>query len=110
MNSVLKSLSKIDPILNQLSKDVAPISWVSSQNVFNDLLSCIIEQQIPYRSTKKTFEKMLDKSGLDAVTPETFEIFEEKGIQDYKLSRNKIESIASLLEFYENGAPTWEKL
>ena len=62
----MKSMFK-DPVLQTLSNSYKITDIESTQSVFHDLISCIVEQQIHYRSSKKTFEKM--KSKKPAVVP-----------------------------------------
>ena len=50
----------------------------STQDVFHDLMSCILEQQIHYRSTKKVFQKMLQAADLQRLSLDNFEHFEKK--------------------------------
>jgi len=57
-------LKKVDPILKEVIATIPFPQIVSTKNVFHDLMSCVLEQQIHYRSTKKIFQKMLDKSNL----------------------------------------------
>lgn len=50
-----------DFILEKIILSIAPPQIISTNNVFHDLMSCLLEQQIHYRSTKKIFTKMLEK-------------------------------------------------
>jgi len=61
MNNVisLKQISNVDPILSNIINCIDFPKIVSTNNVFHDLISCVCEQQIHYRSTKKIFQKML---------------------------------------------------
>lgn len=89
-----------DPVLQTLSNSYKITDIESTQSVFHDLISCIVEQQIHYRSTKKTFEKMLQLAGLRLLTLENFEIFESKGLLKQKLSIQKYESLLCILDFF----------
>jgi len=40
--------------------DLPPLA--STGDVFHDLMSCVVEQQIHYRSTKKIFAKALERA------------------------------------------------
>ena len=48
-----------DEILKDILASIELPEVESTKSVFHDLMSCIIEQQIHYRSSKKIFEKML---------------------------------------------------
>lgn len=78
-------LQSVDPILNKVINSVSPPNLISTKNVFHDLMSCIIEQQIHYRSTKRQFQKMLDKAEINELNLNNFSIFEEKAFVDVKL-------------------------
>ncbi|WP_304238190.1 DNA-3-methyladenine glycosylase [Jiulongibacter sediminis] len=95
-------LAKNDPVLGQIIDSIDPKLPVSSNSVFHDLMSCVIEQQIHYRSTKKTFEKLLAKAGIETLTPENFHLIEQAGLTELKLSTQKLNTI-------QNTRDLWEK-
>jgi len=106
---VIQHLSSQDEVLHSIIKEVDWPEVNSTHNVFHDLLSCVIEQQIHYRSTKKTFAKLLAKASLRDLTPDNFTRFEEV-MDDVKLSMNKYETIAGILEFFDLHSPDWLKM
>ena len=108
-NSVAHHLSAKDNILKQVIAEVEWLLVASTRNVFHDLLSCIIEQQIHYRSTKKTFAKLLAKASLEELTLDNFEQLEEV-LGDVKLSMKKYETLERILEFFDLHSPDWTRL
>ncbi len=50
-----QQLAQADPVLEKIIGTVPEPIFESTQNVFSDLMSCILEQQIHYRSTKRIF-------------------------------------------------------
>lgn len=91
--------------------DTCPWTVVeSSQQIFHDLISCVIEQQIHYRSTKKQFEKLLKQAHLEYLTIENFEEFEQQALTHIKLSGRKFETIAHVLEAFQAPQPDWKLL
>lgn len=91
-----------DSILKQV---VAPLEvpfFASTNQVFHDVISCIIEQQIHYRSSKKIFANALKRSGIAYVTPENFHLFELHGISNLKMSMNKYETLLRFVEYWSN--------
>ncbi len=50
-------LIQADPIFVNIIRTIPEHVTVSSDNVFMDLVSCVIEQQIHYRSSKKIFQR-----------------------------------------------------
>ncbi len=99
-----------DPILANIITNVELPDIESTQSVFHDLMSCIIEQQIHYRSTKRTFAKMMGQAGLAILTPENFHIFEEKSFGSVKLSAKKYETINNILSYWSKHILNWEEL
>jgi DNA-3-methyladenine glycosylase II len=99
-----------DEFLKQVIETIPAPDIISTKNVFHDLMSCILEQQIHYRSTKKTFHRMLLAADLTTLTPTNFEQFEEKGLRDKKLSSQKYETLEQVIDFFENNTPAWELL
>lgn len=56
------TLVKNDPILRNIITQIEKPFIISTNDVFHDLMSCIIEQQIHYRSTKKIFAKAMERA------------------------------------------------
>ncbi|MEL6850129.1 MAG: hypothetical protein AAFP92_16515 [Bacteroidota bacterium] len=107
---ITQHLMEVDEILAEW---IPRLDWPEAPTdpaVFHDLMSCIIEQQIHYRSTKKTFARLLGKAGIDVLTVENFEIFEEKALNGFKLSGKKQETIAGVIDFFSSTPPAWEHL
>ncbi len=94
------SLSKSDPILGNIIATIPEPQFQSTNNVFHDLMSCILEQQIHYRSTKKIFQKMLNIASLEILTPENFAQFEKKAFQNTNFSMTKYETIERTVDFF----------
>lgn len=109
MNSE-KKIAKSDPILEKIISELPEPKIDSTNNVFHDLMSCILEQQIHYRSTKKIFQKMLNTANLERLTPTNFHQFEKKAFTNIKLSASKYETIASVLDFWNENKIDWNLL
>ncbi|MEM8601075.1 MAG: hypothetical protein AAGF99_14240 [Bacteroidota bacterium] len=90
-----------DPVLARLEQTVPLPPHESTGEVFHDLVSCLVEQQIHYRSTKHVFARALERAGLVRVTPTTFGAFESEGLADIPLSRQKREALASTTAFFQ---------
>ena len=73
-------------------------------------MSCVIEQQIHYRSTKKSFSRLLQKADIQLLTPDNFSIFEEKSLSTAKLNSRKWETLERLLNFFENTSLPWQEM
>jgi DNA-3-methyladenine glycosylase II len=82
----------------------------STYNVFHDLMSCILEQQIHYRSTKKIFDKMLTSAHIDRLTVQNFPRFEDKAFSSIKLSLAKYETVLAVVSFFSENNLPWHSL
>lgn len=105
-----KFLSKQDAALAQIISEITLPEIESTQDVFHDLMSCVLEQQIHYRSTKKIFQKMCEAAEIDVLTPQNFGDFEDKAFEKYKLSESKYETALRIIEFWKNNEIDWQKL
>jgi DNA-3-methyladenine glycosylase II len=61
-----------DPILANIIAHIELPIINSTNDVFHDLMSCIIEQQIHYRSTKRIFSKALERANIEHLTLDNF--------------------------------------
>lgn len=108
-NQIKKLLESDDKILHQIVQTIPPPNFISTKNVFHDLMSCLIEQQIHYRSTKKIFSKLLTKAGITHLTTDNFEQLEDNGLATYSLSMKKYEAIHEVRLFFEQQKINWEE-
>lgn len=98
---------KFDPVLDNIVQQIPGPEIVSTKDVFHDLLSCVLEQQIHYRSTKKIFQKMLRAAKIERLSPANFSTFEEMALKDAKLSIGKYETVLRILDFWEINQVDW---
>lgn len=111
MNDEIRNhLTAGDEVLGKLIQELDLPEIASTEHVFHDLMSCTIEQQIHYRSSKKTFAKLLEKASLELLTLDSMDAFEEKALGTYKLSGRKEETIAHIAEFFQQGEPDWSTM
>lgn len=103
-------LKKNDPALTQIISEIQLPYIESTQDVFHDLMSCVLEQQIHYRSTKKMFQKMLEAAEINTLTLQNFGDFEDKAFEKYKLSERKYETALRVIEFWEDKEVNWQSL
>jgi len=108
-DSIIKHLASNDDVLKDIVQKIQLPEIISTQNVFHDLMSCIIEQQIHYRSTKKTFQKALEASEIALLSIQNFSVFEEKGLRNIKLSTTKYETILRILAYFKEQNIDWAK-
>lgn len=99
-----------DPILKKIMDTIPEPRIESTGDVFFDLMSCIIEQQIHYRSTKRIFAKGLERAGLATLTLDNFPVFEEKALSAIKLSDSKYTTLAEAIHFFSTQKVDWQSL
>lgn len=101
-------LSRVDPVLKRVIGQTPLPIIASTQNVFHDLLSCVIEQQIHYRSTKRVFTRVLEAAELERVTPQNFSRLAERGLPTLKLSGQKVATLGRVVSFFERSTWDWQ--
>jgi len=110
MTQAQTQLAQSDEVLANIITQIPLPQIESTHNVFHDLLSCIIEQQIHYRSSKKRFQKLLEKATIEELTTKNFEQFEQKLLSEVKLSIQKFNTIASIVDFFEQQSFKWQTM
>ena len=106
----LEYLKKQDPILKKVIATVPRPNFKSTENLFHDLISCVVEQQIHYRSTKNVFQKMLSHANLKTLTPQNFQEFEKRSVGIVKLSMKKQNTILNIIEWWNQHTIDWDLL
>jgi DNA-3-methyladenine glycosylase II len=110
MKSIQEFFSKQDPILaNIIAQIPVPITETKG-DVFHDMLSCIIEQQIHYRSTKRIFAKALERANIEHVTLNNFHLLEKHALPQIKLSMGKYEILLAFVEYWSSNKLDFNKL
>ena len=109
-DEIKKQITQNDTVMKVIVDTIPKPEIISTGNVFHDIMSCILEQQIHYRSTKRTFEKMLKTAEIRELTMDNFKQFEEKAFMNLKLSANKYETILQTVEFFQTNVIELEQL
>jgi DNA-3-methyladenine glycosylase II len=110
MNNMQEILSKQDPILANIIVQISEPIIERTGDIFHDMLSCIIEQQIHYRSTKNIFKKALERAGIEYVTLSNFHLLEEHALPQIKLSMGKYETLQAFVEYWSSNTLDFSKL
>jgi DNA-3-methyladenine glycosylase II len=110
MEQAKQFLSKQDPILSKIISQISEPIIVGTGDVFHDMLSCIIEQQIHYRSTKRIFTKALERADIERVTLDEFHKLEELALPQIKLSMDKYETLLAFVEYWKQNQLDFQKL
>ncbi|TAG52117.1 MAG: DNA-3-methyladenine glycosylase 2 family protein [Cytophagales bacterium] len=107
MNSKIKIT---DPILEKIIAQIELPIINSTKDIFHDLMSCIIEQQIHYRSTKRIFAKALERANIAHLTIDNFHLVEKNSLPKIKLAMGKYETMMSFIEYWSNNTLDFHKL
>lgn len=103
-------LSEADPILAGIIAVIPRPEIKSTKDVFFDLMSCILEQQIHYRSTKRIFQNMLQRADLTTLNIDNFPVFEERALGSIRLAASKFETLEQTLTFFSKNKVDWHAL
>ena len=99
-----------DPVVARAAA-LAPLPLTESTgSVFHDVVSCLTEQQIHCRSTKRLFERALARAGIERVTPETFGAFATLGLAGVRLSQPRRDALAAAASFFASDRTDWHAL
>ncbi len=103
-------LVQSDPILGKIILQITKPIIISSEDVFHDLMSCILEQQIHYRSSKKIFAKALERAGISKLSLDNFNLLEKHSLPHLKLSQAKAETMILFVEYWKSNTRNFLKL
>jgi DNA-3-methyladenine glycosylase II len=99
-----------DKILEKIITQIETPSINSTNDVFHDLMSCIIEQQIHYRSTKRIFVKALERAGIEHLSLENFHLIEKYSLPQINLSMGKYETLMTFIDYWGNNTLDFNEL
>jgi DNA-3-methyladenine glycosylase II len=105
-----KTLANKDTILEKIIFQIPKPTIESTNDVFHDLMSCIIEQQVHYRSTKRIFAKALERANIEHLTLDNFHLLEKHSLPQIKLAMGKYETMMSFIEYWSNNTLDFNKL
>lgn len=93
----------MDPILNSIISQTTLPVIESTKDVFHDLMGCIIEQQIHYRSSKRIYLRALERADIERLTLDNFPDFERLSLSQIKISMNKLEAINTFVDYWSEN-------
>jgi DNA-3-methyladenine glycosylase II len=103
-------LSSRDEVLSKVISALDLPNIASTRDVFHDLIGCIVEQQVPCRSTKHIYERLLAKASITRLNPDNYADFEELALPSIKLSMPKLETMLRVVEFWQKNPIDWHAL
>ncbi len=95
-----KYLSGKDAHLAKIIQAIPLTVIESSKQVFYDLVSCIVGQQIHYRRVVPVFKKFIDLLPYQIPTPENISQIDEHAFLSLKISKSKYETLLMLSEYW----------
>lgn len=110
MREIVSKIMKNDPVLEKVILQLPEPIIQSTKDVFHDLMSCIIEQQIHYRSTKRIFAKALERAGIEYVSLDNFSLLEKLSLSQIKLSMGKIETLMRVVDYWSENKKDFNRL
>jgi DNA-3-methyladenine glycosylase II len=108
--NAINQLQNADERLKNIIATIPEPTIVSTNDVFHDLMSCILEQQIHYRSTKRIFQKMLQAAHIERLTLDNFPEFEKTAFANSKLAIGKFETVERIVDFFTVNKINWALL
>ncbi len=103
-------LAKSDQILEKVIQCIPKPAIKSTNDVFHDLMSCIIEQQIHYRSTKRIFAKALERASITRLSIDNFHLIEKHSLSQIKLTAGKYETMMRFIEYWKSDTRNFNTL
>lgn len=79
-------------------------------DVFHDLASCLLEQQIHARSTKRVFARMLERAGIERLRPGDADRFAAVAFEGAAVSRAKRDAFAAAASAFAGDDTDWLSL
>jgi DNA-3-methyladenine glycosylase II len=109
-NQATSQLQNADNVLKNIIATITEPTIETTNDVFHDLMSCILEQQIHYRSTKRIFQKMLKTANIECLTLDNFAEFEKTAFANSKLAIGKFETVERIIDFFTVNKINWALL
>jgi DNA-3-methyladenine glycosylase II len=109
-NQATSQLQNADDVLKNIIETIELPAIETTNDVFHDLMSCILEQQIHYRSTKRIFQKMLQTANIERLTLDNFAEFEKTAFVNSKLAIGKFETVERIVDFFTVNKINWALL
>jgi DNA-3-methyladenine glycosylase II len=106
-NQAINQLQNADDVLKNIIEIIELPAMETTNDVFHDLMSCILEQQIHYRSTKWIFQKMLQAANIERLTLDNFSEFEKTAFANSKLAIGKFETVERIVDFFTVNKINW---
>ncbi|MEM6320840.1 MAG: hypothetical protein AAF960_24450 [Bacteroidota bacterium] len=112
-NSAIKHLRSRAPILTNIIKTIPPPKSYAQNSLFYDLVSCVVDQQIPHRSRGIYVKKLEQLIENEPITPESILNIDERAFAEQKIANTKHQTLMRLAHHWQTEqwqAIDWSKL
>ncbi len=92
---------KADPILCRIVERLPLPQVHSTKNVFHDLLSCVLEGVIHYRSRGGLFDQLLDEARMSNLTVDKYEAFEKKALRTGRVTDERRQTTQNVAAYWK---------
>lgn len=98
-----QQLIQIDNTLKRIIKTIPLPEIDSTSDVFGDLVSCVVEQQIRYRAKGTMLKKLMDLLDKHSITPDTILALDEAAFAEKKLSNLKYQTLIRVATYWKTN-------
>lgn len=95
-----KALLNSDPVMKEIVSNLELPVHQSTNNVFYDLASCILEQQIHYRAKGVYMKKFSELSRGEVPSPKAIQSISAEDFEKKKISGKKYEALSELADYW----------
>ena len=97
-------LSQVDPQLKTIIETLPAPEFPTANDPFYDMVSCVVDQQLPHRSRGAMMKKLKHILGGAPVIPETILVLEEEAFTAQKIAKAKYETLMRLAHYWQDQA------
>ncbi|MEL6557668.1 MAG: hypothetical protein AAFQ94_05745 [Bacteroidota bacterium] len=102
MDEVTQYLRNSDAVMEEIIDTIQLPASDSSEDVFFDLVSCVLEQQIHYRARGVYLKKFMVLTGDQLPTPAIIQSLDPHEFALQKIAANKLKALQHLALYWEN--------
>ncbi|WP_422106515.1 DNA-3-methyladenine glycosylase family protein [Winogradskyella sp.] len=101
MQKAIQHLRKVDPHLNKITSRISIPTLQWSGDVFEDLVSCILDMQIRYRGKAMRYKRLKELINGERITHYNLFSIREEGFKFINMSSQKYNALMNLCSYWE---------
>ncbi|MEL6591876.1 MAG: hypothetical protein AAFQ68_17415 [Bacteroidota bacterium] len=101
-------LAQTDPVLAEIIETIDLLPLPESKGLYYDLVSCVLDQQIPARSRGVYVRKLKNILDSETILPVDVAFLEEESFVDHKIARPKFATLQRITQHWQ--AQHWEEM